>query len=400
MILLNHKSKITTTELLLLAYCTYVFYTTLNHSGYDSLSYGRYICSAFEYFSFALLITVAFLKAYSRFEVTMKNLIIGLIFVGLVLFEWFNTNHTKLLFAAMFMLLGIDVPFERIIKTLQVTIIVGLVIVFAGCLLGIIPNNEYYHSTTGVTAYTLGFNYYSHPQSLITVFFMCFLYKRREKLKILDIIIVLTAEYIAYKIFSTRLYLIEIVFICIFYWLVFKVKIIKLEHKIWGYVSNFAFVLCCIAIYIVSNNYTSGNTAMTLLNTVLSGRLRYNNIALSLYGIGLFPQYVKMTGNVEQVLYGASQTVYIDSGYMYSLIAYGLIFTILLLVMYTMLFRRAYKQGDKALYIWCLALAFLNISNNFMVSVDTNPLVFLAAQSLLKKQNDTNSKYLMAENDI
>lgn len=391
------NKKITTTELFLLAYCTYILYMIHDRSGYVYLSYGRYIYLGLKYLCFVLLLFVAFLKFSTRFKMTWRNLILGLVFMGLVFIGWFNANYTTLLFAALFMLLGVDVSFEKIIKTLQITIVIGLSVVFIGCLLGIIPNNQYYHSTTGVTAYTLGFNYYSYPQSLITTFLMCYLYNRRNNLKVRNIIIVLFVGYISYRIFSTRLFMIEIIFICTLYWIVFKTKIVSFRHKIWRYISNCSFAVCCIAIYIVSDNYSTGNSTMIILDTFLSGRLRYNYSGLNLYGIGLLPQYVEMTGNVEQTLNGASRTLYIDSGYMYSLIAYGLLFTILLLVMYTMLFRSAYKTGNKALYIWCLALAFLNISNNFMVSVVTNPLVFLAAKTLLKKQNDADTEYLISE---
>src|SRR5699024_4578028 len=66
-----------------------------------------------------------------------------------------------------------------------------------------------------------------------------------------------------------------------------------------------------------------------------------------------------------------------DSGYLYTLLAYGILFTLLLLLCYTWIFQYLYRQKEVLLYGWLGLFMFLNIFNNYLLLLEINPLLLL-----------------------
>ena len=115
--------------------------------------------------------------------------------------------------------------------------------------------------------------------------------------------------------------------------------------------------------------------------------------AIEKYGIRLFATRVQQFGNTAKVYGSAESAFYIDSGYVYSVIAYGIIFTVLVLVLYTILFRYLYQTNEKILYLWVATMLFSSIMNNFLYDIMNNPVLFLIPAAVfgdrtLKKQTE------------
>ena len=69
---------------------------------------------------------------------------------------------------------------------------------------------------------------------------------------------------------------------------------------------------------------------------------------------------------------------YIDSGYVFSFLSYGIIFFCLLIAMYTFLSRYAIKNNQIKLAVWCLMICIYSVINDVMFNTALNPLPMIA----------------------
>lgn len=73
-----------------------------------------------------------------------------------------------------------------------------------------------------------------------------------------------------------------------------------------------------------------------------------------------------------------------DSGYVYTLISYGIIFFIILIFLYSFLFQKAVRDNEFKLAIWCLVICIFSVINNIMLKIPINPLPILALDAFTK----------------
>lgn len=130
------------------------------------------------------------------------------------------------------------------------------------------------------------------------------------------------------------------------------------------------------------------------MNTIV-GRLEYSVEAIERYGIHMFSTRVEQLGNTALVYGGESSAFYIDSGYVYSIIAYGIFFTVISLMAYTVLLRYLYMTKQRVLYLWIVTMLFASIMNNFLYDIINNPVLFLIPVAVLgNKGQERERKYL------
>lgn len=75
-------------------------------------------------------------------------------------------------------------------------------------------------------------------------------------------------------------------------------------------------------------------------------------------------------GNVSYTKY-----FYIDSGYIYAILGYGVLFTLVVIFMYSYLIYYATKRNDKNLFIWLIIVLVFTVVNNTWVSLAVNPVL-------------------------
>ena len=147
----------------------------------------------------------------------------------------------------------------------------------------------------------------------------------------------------------------------------------------------------CITWFICSN-YNKFNKIYKELNVLFSGRLSLSNTAIQRYPIKLLGQYIEMNGN-SYGLY-SSNYFYIDSGFLYSILGYGLIFTIIVIFMYSYLFKYACQNNNKVLFIWLTAILVFTVINNTWISLNYNPILL----SFMSIYDFKKNKYLQKKN--
>ncbi|HJA00613.1 MAG TPA: hypothetical protein H9801_03690 [Candidatus Collinsella stercoripullorum] len=136
--------------------------------------------------------------------------------------------------------------------------------------------------------------------------------------------------------------------------------------------------LFCIS-YALAVFYSESNSAMSILNDLLSGRLRLENTALETFGITLFGQNVEMNNTVG--LSDPMQYMFVDAAFIYVPIVYGIIVGAALLFFYTLLTRKAAQNNSPALLIALICIAVDCFVGNQLLSIWLCPLPFYLASA-------------------
>ena len=167
---------------------------------------------------------------------------------------------------------------------------------------------------------------------------------------------------------------------------------LNLNTKMKRILSIMAFPIGISMIFFSLVKYDPNNTVWNQLNSVLNSRMSLAQNGYFDYGIKLFGNYIEMEGN--SALEEAMEYFYIDSGYAYSLLGYGLLFTLVAMALYSILFYYSCKTNNKAMFVWILSIWIFSFVNNVWVSVDINPILVFSLVALIQlgkvKRNSKN----------
>ena len=83
-----------------------------------------------------------------------------------------------------------------------------------------------------------------------------------------------------------------------------------------------------------------------------------------------------MTGNTEMNHMNGKEYFYIDCGYLFSFISYGILFTIVLICLFTFIFDRSRLLDNKMLFVWAVIIMLFSMINNTWIVVRYNPFIF------------------------
>ena len=115
---------------------------------------------------------------------------------------------------------------------------------------------------------------------------------------------------------------------------------------------------------------------ITNLNYLFNYRLSINKMALENYNINLF-------GNNLEMNTASDTYFFVDSGYVYNLLQYGLAFLLIIFTFNIIVFRFSVKSQNSILFLWCLISAVFNIINNALWDPTLNPILLLLPHALV-----------------
>ena len=162
-----------------------------------------------------------------------------------------------------------------------------------------------------------------------------------------------------------------------------------------------AFITLFIMVF-----YNTANPIWQALNAFSSGRLKLMHTGYLSYPITLFGQRIINNTGVVSFLdsgYLIRQRIgayfYIDSGFAYAILGYGLLITIFMLLLYSMLCVHSCRTNNKVLFIWLVSLMLFTISNNVWLSVSYSPLMLMAL-STFRQINMSHKKIFRISDGI
>lgn len=316
-----------------------------------------------------------FILSFCVGKYKMKELWIRLCAAIMVFLVTRQSHSIEFGLSALAVITCVNISSDKIVKNCIRNNIFFASIVVIPALLGIIPNDVYSHE--GMTAYSFGFAYYSNLPNLVFSIILAAYYsaknKRRERIVLL---ISVPVQIIMYKLGTVRLtYYLYLIFIVVAIITQFCYNRRK-KHKILIFVATVMYPIACIATIIASFVYQKSDI-LSKFNVMLNYRLGFNAAGFSRYGINFFGTKLQATSETWDSNY-INHYFYIDSGYVNSLISYGIIFFIALLIGYSFLSRYAVKNNQVKLGVWCLIICIYSVINNWLFNVAINPLPMIA----------------------
>lgn len=299
-----------------------------------------------------------------------------LFFIPLYLRIQYSSN---VLASSMLILAAYNIPFTHIAKRCILGITIVFAIVFLALFLGVVEDRLYNRGTILIQntfAHDLGFKYYSFYSYLGMGIVQCCIYLWRKHLNIYKILFLMFFSYVFFVLSSTRLQLYAcMIFIGVIFILPYIPKFI-LNNKVLAVVPIIAYPLICFVLYFLSRYAILYRfyEYYDELNEAMSGRIRLNEEAFVRYDVTLWGNDLDM----ETTIRSSKYYFYIDSGYLHVLLGDGLVFTAIILLLYSILTYKLFRAKAYYLYIWIIIYAILNISNGFLVSLLANPILLLA----------------------
>ena len=338
-----------------------------------------------------LIIGCCLMKLVLEKRVNIKQFLLVIV-LGIGVICSIVGNYEVILYSVILIIFSYKTDFKITIKCLIATQLFGLIFTFFMCKIGVIRDLIYMHlfsltTSNGIRVHSFGFSYYTMPAYLILAIMMEYFFLR-GKAKLIEIFVWGVIQYLTYRTFTSRgTFYMAILFIflyTLFCYIPFGDKIKR--FLLWF--GRFGFFIMCLVNVILVRLSSIGNTKINSLNNLLNGRFDIVNKMILQYGIHLWPQQIIIRGAYEVFYTNSTEYSYIDSGYLYSLICYGVIFTITILFIYTIIYMNSYQNNNKLIMVWMLTYMIMNINNNMLFSLQYCPLLILLPQVLNKKQHN------------
>lgn len=267
---------------------------------------------------------------------------------------------------------------KNIIKSCMISSGVAYLLVTLLSIAGILPDYIYYHNLI-FEAHTYGFNYYTWPQTFVVFVLIYYLILRGENIRLIEYIVVLALNYFAFSVYTTRLPFVICIVVVFTHIAFVKRKSFRMDSK---YLVRFATILypvVALILFMTCYLYDSTKIWCRILNEFLNNRIAYCHEGILKYGIKLFGSQMTMVGQykVTYLGYNRSELFFIDSGFMYSLLECGIIYSAVIILSFALICRVVAKNNDKNLFVLCLATALYACVNDVLVKIYYNPLILL-----------------------
>lgn len=347
------------------------------------------VVRAVKYGAFVISLVFSLLSILHNFKWTLYHKVIFFLLFFIPLYLRI-IHYSSVLGSSMLIMAAYNVPFSHIVKSCirVLTLVFAIVLVSVG--LGVIEDRLYYRDVDNFEngyAHDLGFRYYSYYAYLGMGLIQCCIYLWRKKISLVQILFLISLSYLFFLVSSTRLQLYACVafIVAIFAIPYFPLKI--LHNKLLAIIAIIAYPVICVVLYFVSKYFILSifYDGYDALNKAMSNRLVLNEEAFMRYDVTLWGNILEFDTSAR-----TQDFFYIDSGYLHVLLGDGLIFTVIILLLYSVLTYKLFRSRAYYLYLWVIIYAILNISNGFLVALLENPILLLAFSDIESISFDYN----------
>lgn len=296
------------------------------------------------------------------------------------------------------------IPFPKVANfALRISCITVAFIVLSGYL-GVIDDVVAYKS--GRIREYLGFRYALYPAGILMNMTALYVYVRKERITIPGAILWGFLNWFVYLKTDSRISfaLAEILLVAALL-MRFLPKLFRKLHGLWT-VAVASFGICGIGSLIMTFVYNSSIPWMRRLNNMLEGRLNLGRKSLSQNGITLFGKRILWIGNGLDVSGNVVEGTYnyVDCMYVKILQMYGIVFSVLLMVLVCWAMFRLWRRREYHILMICAAVAVHCVLDDLSFTLHYNTFwiamgVALLAPEMLPWDGRTN-QLLPEENKI
>ena len=322
--------------------------TTLFYSLYAPLEYLMYA---------GYLLMFIKIVRYQRSNQTQLLVLVGII--GVALLAGYLANNYIIMFSLAMVTTGaVNVPFRKIAKEYFWLASALLIVTIICSLTGVIENLQYTFEAERGVRNSFGIVYPTDFAAHVLFAMLSFIIAYEEKLNIIHSLAGIVITVVVYLFCNTR---VDCACMMIAWVGVPVIKLLQKKDipcvlkKISAWICTFSMPAAAALMLVLSAVYNSSSPFLSRLNELLNGRLAFGKEGFERYPVTLFGQKVTLIGA------GGSTTLredyfFLDCSYMFCLMKYGVIITLLLIAAYVLVGMRHKHNGIMLLMIAITAL--------------------------------------------
>jgi beta-1,4-N-acetylglucosaminyltransferase len=383
----------------LLAISLYMIYFILCVSFYQN-----YVGSFYEMtvkFSFVLLV----IAELTDFHYTFSDWL-GIAFIAAVMLSTFyllgDVWARPFLWILLFAFGARHIDFKKIARWALILSTVLFLFVILSSAAGKIP--DYLDTVThpGVTRHYLGFLYCLFPPTVLFNIEALYYYLRKDRLHWWEFVLGLALAYLFYKLCDARLnFILNALMIVGIFVVRYRQKWPKAIKKVFSRISAvlpWLFVICAAISIVFSFGYNSNLSWMAKINHALGNRLGMGRLSYHKYGVNAFGQIIVMLGNglSGNGIRGRGHYFYLDCLYVRFLQEYGLVFSILMMIIMTVSAYRMWRRKKYSLLVILSVLALHAIVDDLILMPYYNTfwvvLIYFIGKKKTQKKGETEMK--------
>lgn len=307
-----------------------------------------------------------------------------------------NSGRDDIFFVAVVVIGACYIEKKQIIMSLFRGIFIGVISVVALSLLGILSNTtqETVRGTNVVVRYFLGFSHANTLAFLVLELGMMYIYLNYNKLKKVNLLFLLALGVICYRVTYSRT-----TFICYLCMLLLLILIRNFTRfhleNIWFFISNNSIKLLIIAgllgTFFVAQNYNSGIGIVDLLSDIIGVRIPLLYDALQLYPINLFGQAINLVNSQEYYLFQGMGVV-LDNAYIYMLLEFGVIPTVLLMLGYFGSVKVLIQKRDYTMLMFMIIYLIAGFTEKYFSGLSYNFSLLVLMDFLYTRKGQINER--------
>lgn len=288
-----------------------------------------------------------------------------------------SSNKTYLLYSLV-LLAAIKIDDKKIVK---LNCLMQGMILFTCVIFSLIFKSlDFIFDFSGRIRHGLGFTWTTSGPIIYFYFILEYVYLRYEKIKFIEYVILEILNIWFFIMTDSKMTFI-VSSVCLLFFMTTSLK-----KKWWAFIEKrkiwlicLPILICLISIYL-HYGYSSKYAIWTWMNRLLSGRLALGRSAISMYGISWFGTQIKWVGYsvLQPTVELAVGYNYVDCSYLQILLEYGILFLLVVIVIYTIALYKAIKKGNYCLAMILAFVLFFGITEPRLMNFAYNPFPLLA----------------------
>ena len=360
---------------------TLVMDTTMwTFSGDATVNSTSFLMKILRYISYAIMMVKIIYSCDVEYKGFKYLLLTGMI-TG---FAFLTSRNMELVFYFLFFFAARGISCNLVIGTSMVAQSAVTLITIAASVVGLV--NNYITDKDDRIREFLGFKWATTSALIYSFVVLELLYLWKGRIRLLNYVIINVINYFLYVLTDSRMAFLLCIGSTTFF-LLFGGLIGQFRERKWftAAMVSMPFLLAAGSIYLHKRFTREGMIGR--INVLLSNRLRYGYEAMKSYGIGLFGKKIKWVGyGLDDA--GAGKYNYVDCSYLRIAIEYGVLFLIMVLLVYSFIIYRAYKNGQNYLAWITLFILMLCVTESRLFNFAFNPFILLAFATMTKKNKN------------
>ncbi len=261
-------------------------------------------------------------------------------------------------FFIIIMLIAASKCSPEVLMKLYIYVAGGIVLLsFLFSQIGIIEDRLFYHArSSGISVrHSFGMTYVTIFSAYIFFLSTTYLYHKRNQVKWYDYLLVLILSYLTYEYTDARLEMLMTILLLVVFFFRRRINEWNILRRICVYVFPLSAGISGIIQYI----YMKNPSRWTIIDSLLSHRLRLSSTVINDYGFTLFGQYIRMQGNGTINFDKSYGYYFVDNFYLHYALRYGLIFMIVLCIVFPIVFKRI-NDSNMSLLLILLSIACIH----------------------------------------